>query len=324
VEDAQERAARARFEEGLARARAGQMEEARLAFLQALAVMHRPSMLWNLALTEEKTHRELDALGHFKEYMRLAPADDPDRERCQKHIDALNLVVGHVLVTAPVGAAITLDGNDKRPVAFAPLAEALDVAAGHHVVRAVVGSTDESHPVEAAAGQVVAVSFGDVIVPPAPPAGARMNVASAAPGSSDTAPKPLPEQAAAPGTFWTTRVVVTGAFAAGALAALAAGVGFGIASNANAATVNGFKNTNPPNACANNNPSDMCRQWQDALDGANRNAALAEGFYIASGVLGATAIVTYLLIPSEPKKTSIWITPAASPTGVGLGALGRF
>src|SRR5580704_14125562 len=67
------RQARARFEEGVAEAKGGNFEAARLSFAQAYAVHPSAVVLWNLALTEEKTGRAVDALTHFKQWTR---ADD--------------------------------------------------------------------------------------------------------------------------------------------------------------------------------------------------------------------------------------------------------
>src|SRR5580658_4422188 len=83
ADDKTVREAQARFEEGLKRVKAGDFEAARMSFVQAYVVLHKPDILWNLALSEEKSARPLDALAHFKEFARQAPTD-ADRERAQK------------------------------------------------------------------------------------------------------------------------------------------------------------------------------------------------------------------------------------------------
>src|SRR5271165_1915611 len=87
ADDTARRDAEARFQEGLARARAHDLEAALQSFRQASALMRKPEIVWNLALMEEKTNHPVDALSHFKEYLRLTPEADPDRARAQKHID---------------------------------------------------------------------------------------------------------------------------------------------------------------------------------------------------------------------------------------------
>lgn len=69
--DISTREAEARFQEGLARVKSHDFEAARVSFAQAYAVLHRPQILWNLALAEEKTARVVEALQHFR-----AVADD--------------------------------------------------------------------------------------------------------------------------------------------------------------------------------------------------------------------------------------------------------
>ena len=79
ADDTAQRDAQARFEEGLARVRADNLAGALVSFQQAYAVMHKPAVVWNLALVEEKTSRPVEALAHFREYLRTAPAADRRR-----------------------------------------------------------------------------------------------------------------------------------------------------------------------------------------------------------------------------------------------------
>ena len=155
-DDRANREAEARFKEGLARVKSKDYEAARLSFEQAYAVLHRPLILWNLALAEEKTAHPLDALAHFRQVAREA-AGDADRAGAQKHVDALLGQLGHIDVQAPPGTGVTLDGGDV--VGTAPL-DPLDVMPGHHVVAAkmAAGSTRTSE-VDAVAGQVAHVAF---------------------------------------------------------------------------------------------------------------------------------------------------------------------
>src|SRR5208283_5846242 len=81
-----EREAQARFEEGVARVKAGNIEGARVSFAQAYAVLHKTTILWNLALAEEKTGHALEALAHFKELARGAQSGGDDRGNAEKHI----------------------------------------------------------------------------------------------------------------------------------------------------------------------------------------------------------------------------------------------
>ncbi|MCL2448278.1 MAG: hypothetical protein FWD17_04975, partial [Polyangiaceae bacterium] len=117
------RDAQARFEEGLERVKVGDFEAARLSFAQAYTVLRRPSILWNLALAEEKTGHLLESLVHFKRVAHDPSADGSDREVAERHAAALVARTGHIAVEAPPGAVLQLDDDTAESVA--PLAEAL-------------------------------------------------------------------------------------------------------------------------------------------------------------------------------------------------------
>jgi len=317
ADDSAQRDAEARFEEGLARVRAHDLEAALQSFRQATALMRKPAIVWNLALTEEKTNHPVDALAHFKEYLRQLPAADPDRPRAQKHIDGLNATTGHIDVAAPNGAAITVDKTQS--LGATPLSDPIDVAPGHHDVEAKLGTAVKTVTVEALAGQTMQADF-------------RGMDASAAPGATapqaDGAPPPgeaLPPDTAQPQRgFFTPRVTTAAILAGVAVVALGTGVGFGLAASSNQSTAAGYASQHPE-ACSSTAPMpDVCSQWRGAVNGQNTDTTLSFVGYIAAGVFAAGSVATYLLWPGEPKSVSMWIVPTASPAGVGLGAGGRF
>ena len=138
-----ERDARARFEEGLARVRASDFEGARVSFAQAYAVLHKPDILWNLALSEEKTQHPLEALIHFKEYLHEAP---PDRHRPRAGRESTSSTSAPSRRTSrsspPPGASITVDAT--RALGFAPLVDTVDVMPGRHSVAARLGAESKT------------------------------------------------------------------------------------------------------------------------------------------------------------------------------------
>jgi len=119
ADEGAERDAQARFEEGLGRAKSGDFDAARISFTQAYAVLRRPRILWNLALSEEKTGHVLDALAHFKSVAGDPSADEGDRTGAQTHVAALYGQTAHIEVRAPAGAPVTVDGGPV--VGTAPL-----------------------------------------------------------------------------------------------------------------------------------------------------------------------------------------------------------
>ncbi len=156
ADDKAVREAQARFEEGLKRVKAGDFEAARMSFVQAYVVLRKPDILWNLALSEEKSARPLDALAHFKEFAKQAPTD-ADHARAQKHLDVLMAQTGHIEVQAPAGTPIVLDG--ATGVGTAPLADTLDVAPGHHVIEGKLANGTKAQTVDAVAGEITRVNF---------------------------------------------------------------------------------------------------------------------------------------------------------------------
>src|ERR1700683_279511 len=107
ADDKATRDAQARFVEGLDRVKAGDFEAARRSFAQAYAVLHKPDILWNLALSEQKSGHVLEALAHFRELQRDF-AQGPDRVDAAKHLSELVAATGHVEVVAAPGGQVTL------------------------------------------------------------------------------------------------------------------------------------------------------------------------------------------------------------------------
>src|SRR5579872_3304335 len=92
ADDKATREAQARFEEGIRRVKAGDYEAARMSFVQAYSVLKRPEILWNLALSEQKSGHLVDAIGHFKLVQRGAKGPD-DRAAAAKHVTELTTQV---------------------------------------------------------------------------------------------------------------------------------------------------------------------------------------------------------------------------------------
>jgi len=185
ADDKTVREAQARFEEGLKRVKAGDFEAARMSFVQAYVVLHKPDILWNLALSEEKSARPLDALAHFKEFARQAPTD-ADRARAQKHVDVLMAQTGHIEVQAPAGTPLLLDGTTG--VGMAPLADTLDVTPGHHVIEGKLAEGTKALSVDAVAGEVARVTF--LVVGPDRPVASVAVASTPAPEGSAPAAAP--------------------------------------------------------------------------------------------------------------------------------------
>jgi hypothetical protein len=319
------REAQARFEEGIARVRAGDFEAARVSFAEAYAVIRKPDILWNLALSEEKSGHLLEALGHFKQAAREA-VDDSERVKAQKHVDVLMGQTGHLEVLAPPGTQLALDGV---AAGVAPLSEPLDVAPGKHRVesRSLQG-LKKTTDADVVTGQVAHVSFmtADTSAPPAatiPEANAAVPSASTDVQPVDASPRDATDH---PKTFWTSRMISVVAVGGSAVAGLGLGVLFGLQSQSDASTATAFRSKYPSDACAKPTSamSGTCAQWNDAVKGQNREATLSNVFYVAGAVLAAGAVATWFLWPKETRGGVSWVLPVVSPAGGGIGAGGTF
>ena len=302
------REAQARFVEGLARVKAGDFEAARLSFAQAYVVLRKPDILWNLALSEEKSGHVIDALGHFRELGRAAAGED--RDKTKQHIDALMAQTGHIEVVAPSGIAVEVDGASAG---VAPLGDAVDVLPGPHHVAAGDRATDT----QVTAGEVAHVNF--LVALPASPDAAAPPPAAV---HGEAPVTPPPEAPPTPPSSGTPRVVATLAVGTLAVAGGVLGVTFGLQSqsNANTATqLRGAISGTCPNA-----QGGQCSQLKDAVDAENRDGTLSTVFYVMGGALAAGALATWLLWPKPSTKSTVSLMPLASPAGWGAGLVGAF
>jgi hypothetical protein len=330
-----EREAQARFEEGIGRVKAGNFEAARVSFLQAYAVLHKPTILWNLALAEEKTGKVLAALGHFKEFVRAVPVGD-DRISADKHIGELMGQTGHLDVLAPAGAQVVVDGT---PAGMAPLGDSVDVLPGRHHVEARTAESTKEADADVGAGQLVHTT----LVPSLETARSTALAPSSA-GEAKAPPAPglarNPDRAAPDQGSSTSRAVAVVALGTVAAASIGLGAYFGLQSQSEAGTADGFRKlTNSSSYCAQvtSANSAVCTQWNDAVQSQGRDATLSNVFYVAGGVLAAGAVATWLLWPKDPKvsygpsatpggrpRLALRLVPIVETSGAGIGAAGHF
>jgi hypothetical protein len=324
ADDKATRDAQARFVEGIARVKQGDFEAARLSFTEAYSVLRKPEILWNLALSEEKSGHVVDALAHFKELGRQGAAAE-DSERAKKHIDTLMAQTGHLEVVAPTGAKVAVDG---APAGVTPLPEAVDVLPGKHHVVAGEKATDA----EVGAGQVAHVSFTVVEsggAPAATPSTASPPPPTAPPARQPaTAPQqpPPPEATHGDGSSApVARTVTVISLGTLAVAGGVLGVVLGASSQSNANTAASLRGSDP-SACTGAQPAASCGQLKDAVDAENRDHTMSVVFYGVGAALAAGAVATWFLWPTPPRSTGVSATvvPIVAPTGGGLGIVGSF
>ena len=155
ADDAATAEAQARFQEGLDLADAGKPEPARLKFQQAWSVFKSPAVLYNLARAEQLTGHELEALEHFRLFLRVGATDvkitDAMREKAKQNVADLSRKVGQVEIEVPASARVTVDGKplDETPKDPVP------VQPGRHTIEATFDGKVRNVSVECTAGNVV-------------------------------------------------------------------------------------------------------------------------------------------------------------------------
>jgi len=322
ADDKATREAEARFAEGLSRVKMQDYEAARLSFEQAYAVLHRPLILWNLALSEEKSGHPLDALAHFRQVSHEA-ASDADRTSAQRHVDALLAQLSRIDVQAPSGTSFVLDGTDV--VATAPLADPLDVVVGHHVVVAkLAAGASKTSEVDAIAGHVAHVTFTADAPPPV--AAVVLPAPAASPTESQPLAPPAPDQASTSQPFWTSRTITAVTLGSAAVVATGFGVVFGLESQHNKSSASAFQQKDGQSGCfAGASPNPDCPTWNDAVNAQNRDANISNALYFTGGVLALGVVVSWFFWPKHGHgASSAWVMPEVGQGRAGVGAGGRF
>jgi hypothetical protein len=332
---AAEHEAQARFEEGIARVKAGNFDGARVSFTQAYAVLRRPYILWNLALAEEKTGHVLDALEHFKDFAR-GRQDGDERGGAQKHVAELMAQTGHLDVLARGGSQVFVDGAPEGTV---PLTDSVDVAPGRHHVEAHTPQGDREVDVDVEAGQVLRVTLlpatestgsagpvpaSNAPAPSVPSEGAVSAMQTARP--SIAAPPAHSSDGASSNESSRRRTIVVVVAGATAAVSIAVGAYFALQSESDASTAAGFRALHTSDYCFQVTSANgtVCKQWNDAMQAQNRDAALSTVFYVTGGILAVGAVATWFLWPRGGTGAWALLTPAVTPGGCGLSAVGQF
>jgi hypothetical protein len=317
ADDRANREAEMRFAEGLSAVKGKDYEAARLSFAQAYAVLHRPLILWNLALSEEKSGHPIEAAGHFRQVTRDMPGA-PEAAGAQKHLDALVAQMGRIEVQAAAGSTFVLDGVDLA--GSAPLADPIDVEPGHHVIEVKMAHGEmKAAQVDTVPGQVTHVGFG-----PADGASAAVVPAPVAPAATEAQGAGSTADREASRSIPTAKIAMTAALGGAAVVAVGLGAYFGLQSRSNAETAQRYRDMNGQAACANSMPPSFCGAWDSAVQAQNRDATASTILYVGAGVFAASAVATWFLWPRGNRGTSAWLLPEVGPAGAGLGAGGRF
>ena len=324
---------RKRFAEGVTALKNGKYEDARISFQQSYALKPAPAALRNLAAAELKTGHYVDAARHFAIYLKTTKAADIDRvDLVEQAFAEAKSHCGMLFVETSVnGAEIGVDG---QTIGRTPLSgEPWWVEPGEHVVTAqLVGYDDhkEKHNVDAGrtlrifvnllpSGLVASsATFSD---PAIAVAGERLASSaggrSLGPGDDGRAPQFSPPPSYDNGS----RVAVVPLAIGGAitLAGLAAGIGYSIASSANASDRDDLLAAipGPSPKCGSGTPhAASCEQAQNLDDKSASQRTVATAGFVVAGAAGAATLVYWLWPRSSPSQGLI--VPAVAPAYAGI------
>lgn len=333
-----EDAAKARYSEGVKLYNKKKYEEARAAFLQAIALKKRPAAVMMLAQSALKSGRWMEAVRNFDEFQSLAgemPQKLKDlvesgRREAKSHL-------GHLAFDVPDGAEVTVDGEKVDPT------KPYDVAAGPHTV--VVTHREEKKTIEVEAQAAKTSDVHPSFVPKAIiPADTRTRP-TLPPAPSPAEPE-SPSILAPPATKWP--VYTLGAIGIGGLATAA--VFGGLAANARHGVEVSQQTIlrNAPAGADCSRPASFedktagtgIAKFQETCDTLARQqhfATIHQSVFQTSLIVGlagfAGAVTWFLVAPKEGAKTeepakdgapSLLLAPWAGPGGGGATVQGRF
>jgi hypothetical protein len=143
--------ARARFKEGVTYFDAGKYDEARTSFLQAYSLKPHPAVLLNLAQSELRSNRPVDAATHFSDFLAQNPSAKPgERTSAEKGLAEAKQKVGELSVAVDAtGAEVFVDGAS---IGLAPLERPVFVTPGEHLIEVKDGARSATTRVTSLAG----------------------------------------------------------------------------------------------------------------------------------------------------------------------------
>ncbi|MDF2692990.1 MAG: hypothetical protein K0S65_1373 [Labilithrix sp.] len=298
ADDAAMAEAQARFKEGLELADTAKFEEARLKFLQAFAVLKAPAVLFNLASTEQKTGHDVEAIEHYRAFLKSGANDtritDAMRDRARQNIAELLKKVGQVDIEAPEGSKVSVDG---KPLDDFPK-EPVPVAPGKHKIEAAFSGKIRSVNVDCQQGQV---------------AKAKIDFEN---GGSDTTYNP---PAGSDGQRTTAGWVVPISLGVLGVGGLVMGGVFSSATQSSKDDSEAMRQ-NSPGLCAPP-AGQACTDYDSKRSDAESQATLGYVGYIAGGALLVGAVATFIFWPKSGKSSSpsrgMIFTPQVGPQVAG-------
>lgn len=316
--------ARELFRDGVKAAEASQWAKAYAAFLAAWSLKEHYQIAGNLGTSEAKLGKWRDAAEHLSYYLREAPKEKvAERKSAEDLLAQARAKVGSISVRAePAGAEVFVDGVS---VGKAPLAGEVFVEPGAHGIEVKLADYETAKQnVSAAAGarQSVEMRLAQV----GPKENAESNRISgksgAGAGSSDQASNTIEGEK----TSGIGPLVIGGLVATGIV--VVAGVGFAVASNANASDAEekriAFIQEGVRYPCREPSYSDRCSDYTGTLNAVDTFRHLSIASFVVAGALG-TGTAVYALVTRNNKQTrAVKAVPVVARNGGGLWLTGEF
>jgi hypothetical protein len=266
-------------------------DAARRKFSASYALAHRASVLFSLALAEEKLHRTWEALHHFRQFLREPDAQATWLEPARSHIERLSVLVASFDVQAPPGAEIYVD--DAPTGTVAPLADPVDLPEGLHILEARLGDKRVVRPVDATAGTrtTVTLDLTEATSAPSPPRPVP------APSVAVAAAPTLPRFEESPRHGSNARSVMLFVLGGAAVVATGVGVGFAVAAATAADRQTTAQAGYAPYRCSGLSIA-ACRSLDDAAKTKANDGTVAAVSFATAGGLALGFVATVLLWPS--------------------------
>jgi hypothetical protein len=284
--------ANARFQTGLKYYDNHDFESARLAFKQAYAVLQKPAILLNLALSELYSNHPLDAIVHFEEYMKDPSTPGDKRETAKKHLEEAMKKTSHLQIRTPAEAQVTIDGQS-----IPPPYTMVHVMPGAHAVEARLASKTKSTTIAPKPGDTVPIDLTFEGEPTPPPIAlptdptATSNPPSATNNPpSGTEPSPGTAGASSSRMWW----VVPAALGLAGLGGLGVGFVFASQQESSLEDADALRRGGPSNVCFDR-ASSQCRAYESKLDDASTQGTVSTIGYIGGGAFLVASAITAVL-----------------------------
>ena len=294
----------------------------------ARAAMHRAyefdrsaENVLKLGLAELQSGHPVEAVAHLREYLTHAQEPTVKLNAVRtKWLPRAEASTARLDVFAPMGARVLVDGVATEDSAPSPPGQGksevstypIVAAAGSHDVTAQNGEVVETRHIAAHGGELVEIHFQRVAdaEPPAAMTG-TYDVSSRAKDiehRSSLKPK------------WIATIALGGA----AVVAAGVAIGFSVAFEASGSEISSLRaQSQGTGGCSTASSAAPCPDLRSAMDAQQRNAAIANGFYVGASVAALAAGASWLFWPERKEAAhAIVATPVFGSSGAGLSVSG--